>query len=466
MKSFVRPIAGLILLLSGALALLPTLAGANPSPAALSSSTLAAGTPSAGSAAAGPQSAVHAGSPNGRAAQVSWTLVSTGVNATLYAVASNLNGDVIAVGTSGTVVRSADDGVTWTLIDAGVSSAFTLRAVAFSDPSNVWIAGDGGTLFHSTDAGLTWYNQSVVDTNGVPPAIYSLTFTSPTTGYFSGEEAVQAGGGFIGVIFQTTDGGQTWQSETLPSPYSALWNALAFNSSGVGLAVNSDGNIMRTTDGVSWTYVYEPGPVNSEPLFDVAFAPDQTDASAVGFANTILQSPDSGQTWNPATPAAGTAVFAYYQNVAYMPGTSGFGVAVGAQNGPLIVDTADSGMTWTMDYPSSQLNRPSGAQQGSPTVLNGVACNTTSCVAVGDQGGAFTYITAIPPTPQPTTTGTSSPTQSPVSGTSPTATLTATQSPVSGASPTPTITLTPIPPTPMRVPRLYLPDVPGQASNG
>lgn len=372
----------------------------------------------------------------------SWTSASNpGTTSNLYAVATSGTGIWVAVGPSGTAIRSTDDGNTWQTVNTRVSSAFNLNAVAFSSPNQVWAGGDAGTLASSSDGGATWSSKVVSDTNGQPLFIYGIAFTSPTVGYLAGKEEVQPAGDFLGEIFQTTDSGQTWHVMTLPVN-TGIWNAIAFNASGsVGLAVSSDNQIIQLTGG-TWQNTNYAGRLGTVIPFSVAFAPDGTTAEVVGSSDTFVQSPDSGMNWSPATPPAGGDPSVVYYGVAFVPTSTGLGAAVGsdtgsAQLGQVIAESNDVGASWALAFSSNDVS--------THTTLDGVACSVTTCIAVGDQGSnvlrATTGLTP-PPTNTPTVTPTLTPTVP------------------SGSTPTPTSTR-----IPGMAPKAFLPDVPNQASS-
>jgi photosystem II stability/assembly factor-like uncharacterized protein len=338
----------------------------------------------------------------------SWSApTTTGTASGLAAVTTSGSGTWIAVGPSGLVVRSTDDGNTWQVVNAGIPSSFNLTAATYSG-GTFWIGGDAGTLYASSDGGATWTNETISDANG-GPFIKGLVFTSPMIGYLAGTEA--AGGvGFVGVIDRTADGGHTWAAVTLPSsPVEQEWDAIAFNSAGVGLATNNnDDNILRTTDGVNWSIVNPSGFVVGQWLNGVAFAPNGTTAVAVGAGNQLLQSTDSGQTWSgPVSPLADSA--ATFAGVGFVPTSSGLGVAVGQDNGQyqVILDTNDSGSDWATAYAPADASHP---------YLSGAACSVTTCIAVGDQGSNILRATTGfigPPTATPIPTLTPAPGVSP-----------------------------------------------------
>ena len=103
----------------------------------------------------------------------SWSSATTGVTAHLLSIASDQSGTVVAVGNSGTIIRSTDNGVTWSTGTSGVTSH--LRSVAYSGSLGFVICGDSGVVLTSSD-GASWSSQ----TSGAPD---DLNWVQSSAGY-------------------------------------------------------------------------------------------------------------------------------------------------------------------------------------------------------------------------------------------------------------------------------------------
>jgi photosystem II stability/assembly factor-like uncharacterized protein len=82
----------------------------------------------------------------------------------------------------------------------------TLRTVQFVDSNEGWTAGDDGAVWHSIDGGKTWERQPTA----VRASLRGLYFLTPFTGWVVGREELP-GGGSVGVVLVTRDGGLKWQ---------------------------------------------------------------------------------------------------------------------------------------------------------------------------------------------------------------------------------------------------------------
>ncbi len=166
----------------------------------------------------------------------------------------------------------------------------------------------------------------------------AITFVSASRGWIVGE---------FGVIFQTSDGGKSWQKQKSPVEVSfssgASQNlfALLFTAPTDGYAFGLDGLVLKTRDGARWEIVRHRETANSGSVANHLFAAAAFNGriSVVGERGTLLQSdPDSGS-WRQA----GVQIPRLSLNgIAF--GKDGFGLAVG--NRGLVLRTEDGGKNW------------------------------------------------------------------------------------------------------------------------
>ncbi len=64
---------------------------------------------------------------------------------------------VTAVGEVGTILRTDDAGVTWTLQSSGTTQ--NLKGVAFTDTNTGTAVGGGGTILRTLNGGRTWITE-------------------------------------------------------------------------------------------------------------------------------------------------------------------------------------------------------------------------------------------------------------------------------------------------------------------
>jgi photosystem II stability/assembly factor-like uncharacterized protein len=112
----------------------------------------------------------------------------------------------VAVGAGGRILRSADNGSTWTAVSSGTTqNLFGVHCINTALSDTIVAVGAAATIVRSTDAGLTW----TVTTLPTPTILKAVSFSGNSVGRYG----VTVGNS--GVIFRTTDGGITWLNETV-----------------------------------------------------------------------------------------------------------------------------------------------------------------------------------------------------------------------------------------------------------
>jgi photosystem II stability/assembly factor-like uncharacterized protein len=227
------------------------------------------------------------------------------------------------VGSQGTVLATADGGISWQL--KHVTSEDMHRAAFVSAPEG-WVVGTGGLLLHTHDGGRSW-TRKALPTNA---RLLGLRFVSPDQGWTVGNS---------GLIFATSDGGQTWRRQQSGTAKS-LYDIACFSRLDC-LVVGSEGTVLATHDGgTTWTPRQMPlDSVQLTVLGPLVVTDDQT-AWVVGGWNKsgyLLRSDDRGKTWrvvSQAFPDLPTGLF-------FWDRMRGAVVSAG-----IIMLTVDGGSTW------------------------------------------------------------------------------------------------------------------------
>lgn len=222
---------------------------------------------------------------------LTWINQPTPTSQTLYGMDFINSNNGFAVGDNGALLKTTNGGVTWTSITATTQS---LRSVKYFNSMQAVITGANGLIIKTTDGGVTW---SPVST-GTSSNIYGLRFTSPTDGYATC---------FSGDILKTTDGGTTWTPSS--TGVSTQLNTISFSGASNGVVVGASGVIRRTTDGgVTWSTVTMPS-ISSDFLHSHGFLTPSNGFVTGGNIGTnvgiILETTDGGLTWvayYPGTP--------------------------------------------------------------------------------------------------------------------------------------------------------------------
>ena len=259
-------------------------------------------------------------------AQVGWHLVTVATTQDLHAVITDPFFQRWLVGDGGTIMKSVDNGSTWTAMPSGTSAG--LRAMYTPSSSNYWVAGSGGTVRVSTDNGATWPNESP----GTGASFEAIGGRGSGVAYAVGEG---------GAIWRSTDSGANWASQSSGTS-ARLYSVIGPTSgtSNVMLAVGEGGVIVKTTDGgASWS----PKPSGTtENLYGAGFGGGGV--IAVGANGTMILTVNAGETWTPLAPGTTADLHAVDdsgQNSAYL-------TAVG--DGGTIIKSTSSGATWFPQY--------------------------------------------------------------------------------------------------------------------
>lgn len=218
---------------------------------------------------------------------ITWTDETSGTSSQLTRVMPAPGGGFVAIGQSGTVITSPD-GVTWTARTHGHGTTGFV-AIA-TDGSTVLIGGGSAKIARSDDGGATWTTVTIsaIGTS----TIYNIVHVSGRWIVCSSNRRVS-----------TSTDLSTWSSTQLPesensgngNPYAATGTATCWIVGTVG------GRIYRSTNGTSWTEVYD-----YEDYIALYYADASADTIAVLGANGhLIQSDDDGLTWAHTTTLSG-----------------------------------------------------------------------------------------------------------------------------------------------------------------
>jgi photosystem II stability/assembly factor-like uncharacterized protein len=232
---------------------------------------------------------------------------------------------LFAIGQGGTVMKSTDAGVHWTIQNTGNTKL--LRRAKFLQKGKIGFAsGANSTLIKTTDGGENWQKLTINQNTD----IYAMDFPDEHTGFVAGNPGYR--------IYKTVDGGSIWsQSDSMnlssisviKFPFDNLTGFTSGYQSGT-----SNGVIYKTIDG-GVTWIKKSVPVGSE-IKSFWFINSQT-AYAAGY-RTILKTTDSGETWVSVYTGNGS-----FRSICF-PENEATGYAVGDYN--TVLKTTDGGSSW------------------------------------------------------------------------------------------------------------------------
>ncbi len=248
---------------------------------------------------------------------------------------------LVAVGDSGLILWSDDDGRRWRQAMAPTSAMLT--SVAFPDAAHGWAAGHDGIILASVDGGRTWARQfdgwqanaqmlaaarvqvrAAQDRKGTDEAKRPLRDQAqdrltdaeaaiaagpsrPLLGLHFTDAAVGYAVGAFGQLFQTVDSGRHWNyiGDRLPNGEDLHLNAISQSARGTLYIAAEAGTVFRSTDaGRSWT---RTSAHYAGHLFGVLPLAART-VLAYGFGGHLFLSIDDGSTWRPLASAASKSV--------------------------------------------------------------------------------------------------------------------------------------------------------------
>jgi hypothetical protein len=212
--------------------------------------------------------------------------------------------------TNAEIAYSDDSGATWTNVDiengGGFEGALGPNAVFALDGYNIWIALSSGYIVKSSDQGLTWTTQTA---GGVTAQdLYAVHFSDTNNG---------VAGGASGVVLITSDGGKTWTAASAISgtpTVQAVWS----ESKNVFFVGTVNGYIYKSEDGgVTYTAMYTGTNIKSLKFANkfVAYAIDDTYVRRTrnGWTDYETITP-------PASPTAVNSLYVCGPNLAFVAG--------------------------------------------------------------------------------------------------------------------------------------------------
>jgi hypothetical protein len=156
----------------------------------------------------------------------------------LYAIDQDLpSPNVIAVGEGVTVIKSTDDGLSWSVINfPDTTNLFTCEIRG----DYILVGGIGYSAYQSEDCGETWEQIGLGDNyNSVGPTSFNaIFFVDENVGYM---------GGPWGLMGKTTKGGANWVTFGVPD-FEEIYD-LFFISPDSGVVVGKPGIVRFTADG-------------------------------------------------------------------------------------------------------------------------------------------------------------------------------------------------------------------------
>jgi photosystem II stability/assembly factor-like uncharacterized protein len=268
---------------------------------------------------------LYAGSFNGRDVLYkstnggeSWTPSNNGLSRTaVFAIVIHpQQAETMYVATGSGIYKSTDGGANWRAMNNGLTN-LDVRALIMppQSPEILYASGASG-IFKTTDGGQSW---APINSGLFNRAIVKLAVDSanPGTIYAGaiGASNVQGRGSFMGGVFKTTTGGQSWvfSSEGLRSA-DVRAIAIAPSNPPVIYAGTFGRGLLRSTDGGgNWNSAVEGINLGLDDpqILDLDLDPRMPGTLiAATFAGGIYKSSDSGLNWRKVWPGGRTQTLA------------------------------------------------------------------------------------------------------------------------------------------------------------
>lgn len=204
---------------------------------------------------------------------ISWTVLNSSVNVNLRSidfVGSDIN-EVIATGESGLIIRSTNLGDSWTPVNSGVTK--NLNSVFAASFFSILIAGDDGIILRSSDGGLNWENRSLSD------SVTDLNKIGLMGTWFFGNILGIAGDD--GRLYRSTN---TLFWDSIYTGTNANLYDFRFKNASSGYLCGEEGTVVYTTDGgVQWySDFFLQSITDEEDIRSTIMINDTTAAGAAG----------------------------------------------------------------------------------------------------------------------------------------------------------------------------------------
>jgi len=283
-------------------------------------------------------------------AQGVWVRQNSGTSADLYGVHFINNNEGYVVGDSGVFLKTKDNGINWSKKSFG---DYVFRAVQFIDSSNGYVVGynsSGGVIFKTSDGGNSW------DTFTMNGLCLALHFMNKDTGIVVG---------YGRFIVKTTDGGQSWLSLAYHHGVntSRFINDICFVNDTVGFIASGEcgpgfqcfghtdfvGEISKTTDGGdNWKSLAGIG-----TFFSISFGSDSVGIVA---GRGSYKTTDGGNKWDYTKTPFNNGLYFISPDTGWCAGVEGdsvHGVVAMTTNGGsnwIIEDSVDTGALYRIFF--------------------------------------------------------------------------------------------------------------------
>jgi len=267
-------------------------------------------------------------------AQVSFSTQNTPVTTTLRSVQFADTATGYACGDNGAIIKTTNGGQTWTQLNAGtVENLWDMKIIPGGNGQKLIVVGASNTVRKSVDGGQTWQTQTIPFQPG--SFVFGIQCIDSSNYYACGGDFAT----YTGAILKTSNGGQTWTKVAVPN--TIFLDKLAVKGSDI-IAVGtnltpSDGSINKSTNGgTAWSTVN-----TSSSIITNIWTSTSMKAVAVGLGGQIWKTTDGGNNW---TSHSFNGMDLY--GIQFKDSLNGFACG-GDVSASIVLSTIDGGNTWT-----------------------------------------------------------------------------------------------------------------------
>lgn len=277
---------------------------------------------------------LNAGSSNAQ----NWTSIPTPVptNLILYGIdfppgqndIGFAGGSNVTYNGKGTILKSVDQGETWSVIWSSAVNGTGVSALHFLNADTGFAGTQGGAIMRTTDGGANWTSFDF-DTNNDQGDVSDMDFRDADHGVL-----VTAYNG----MYITSDGGATWEPATTNPMMGQL--AVCHADANTWFSCGNDQSIFKSVDdGDTWTSSYQ-GAFQTVSL-GIYFL-DANNGMVTSEEGQYFKTMDGGDTWTPGTIPN---QFGLMRGVVMLDLNNMFVCATPGQ----VFRTIDGGASWTDD---------------------------------------------------------------------------------------------------------------------
>lgn len=286
-------------------------------------------------------------------------------------------------GGKGQFIKSNDFGQTWET--AHIPTDVTVREIDFISPSQGWAATSNGEIWLTVDAGANWTLQAE-DPDG--STLRDIHFFDQV-GYAVGDAGYAAN-----TLLKTTNGGEEWESVTLPvrqgAPWYGMFFAKAINEDTV-YAASWDNTFFKSYDqGLTWDTVHLP--TSAGGFYEGGYFVNDSTGFVVGPNGYIVKTVDYGDTWEILSGSADSTDQAshYFTEAFFLDNQIGWVSSFGC-----LYSTTDGGTTWSQSCDNYGSGRKSFIAFSDPN--KGIAVSYLD-LYITENGSDFNTILPTSPT--------------------------------------------------------------------